>query len=303
MIFDPIYDFTSANDNVDELAKIDAFLAKRNAVMTFVDYATPYLQNLEQFLAEWGIEIARYDEANDENRKNDFNVLIQDEKHSFDDSGYTLTASFVPTTSGFGYSLTSGITSKANPKTVLVPWSTAFSLPDGFVPETLDDGTSAWSYSFSGNGIVRTCYDVLLSSDEAVAIANDQKLREQHLATMGMKPASTIPFSFMRVTAQPFAESNGEQSYAYVLACASTDFAAAGALSSSYANHELLTYACSQMGRDVVSVSLDYKPFASTEIKNITATEATQYTVVLTVVPAAIIFIAGVVIMIRRKYA
>jgi hypothetical protein len=88
-----------------------------------------------------------------------------------------------------------------------------------------------------------------------------------------------------------------------VLACASTDFAKEAALSSSYGNRELLTYACSMMGRDVVSVALDYKPFASTEIKNLVAADATQYTIVLTVVPAALIFIAGVYIMVRRKYA
>jgi hypothetical protein len=39
------------------------------------------------------------------------------------------------------------------------------------------------------------------------------------------------------------------------------------------------------------------------EIDTITAAEANQYTIVLTVVPAAIIFIAGVYIMVRRKYA
>ena len=304
VIFDPQGDFTSANSvGVDELAKIDAFLEKRNAVITFVDDETPYLENLEQFLAEWGIQIARYDEAVDQNPRNDINLLIQDKTHSFDDEGYTITASFVPVTQGFGYSLTSGITSKASPKNVVLRKSTAFKVPEGYVSEKLDDGTSAWSYSTSGNGIVRTCYDVLLSSEEATAIAGKERLREKQLATMGLQPAATIPFSFMRVTAQSHPDANGEQAFSYLLACSSTDFALAGALSSSYANHELMTYACSQMGRDVVSVSLDYKPFASTEIKNMVASDATQYTIVLTVVPAAIIFIAGVVIMIRRKYA
>ena len=87
------------------------------------------------------------------------------------------------------------------------------------------------------------------------------------------------------------------------MACASTDFVKSGALSTSYGNHELLTYACSVMGRDVVAVSLACKYFSSTTITNITASEANQYTVVLTVIPAAIVFVAGVVIMIRRKYA
>ena len=306
VIFDPQSDFTSANDHVDELAKIDAFLADKNALMVFVDDETQWykMPNLDDFLIEWGIEAARYDEAQDNIGDNDKNLLIQDKTHSFDDNGYTVTASFVPVDTGFGYSLTSGITSKDNPKTVVLKKTTAFKVPEGYVAEKLDDGTSAWSYSASGNGIVRTCYDVLLSSGDAVAIAGNEKLREKQLATMGMTTASIIPFSYMRVTAQEYNDAvTGEQSYSYVLACASTGFAEAGALSSSYGNHQLITYACSMMGRDVVSVSLDYKPFASTEIKNLVAADATQYTIVLTVVPAAIVFIAGVVIMVRRKYA
>ena len=305
VIFDPQSDFTSANSvGVDELAKIDAFLAKQNALMTFVDDTTPYLENLEQFLAEWGIQIARYDEAIDNNRENDYSILIQDKDNSLTDDGYTVKGFFVPVSAGFGASLTKSLSSKASPKTVVLQKATAFTVPEGFVPEALDDGSSAWSYSSSGNGAVRTCYDVLLSSSSAVAIANGQKLRDAQLETIRLQGASTIPFSYMRVTAQEYNNAvTGEQAYSYVLACSSTDFAKAAALSSSYGNHELLTYACSQMGRDVVSVSLDYKPFSSTEIKNLVASDATQYTIVLTVVPAAVVFIAGVVIMIRRKYA
>lgn len=304
VIFDPKSDFTSADDSVDELAKIDKFLADRNAVMAFVGDETPYLENLEQFLAEWGIQIARYDEVVDENRNNDANIYIEDKENSFDDAGTVVTASFVPVEKGFGYSLSSGITSKVNPKSVVLRKPTMFKVPEGFVAEKLDDGSSAWSHSASGNGIVRTAYDVLLSSGDAIPVADGQKLREKQLATMGMQPASVIPFSYMRVSAQEYSNAvTGEQSFSYVLACASTGFAEAGALSSSYANRELITYACSQMGRDVVSVSLDYKPFASTEIKNLVAADATQYTIILTVVPAAIVFIAGVVIMVRRKYA
>ena len=305
VIFDPQNDFSSANDigGVDELAKIDAFLEKRNAVMTFVDNETPYLENLEQFLGEWGIKIARYDEVNDNNRENDINLLIRDKDNSLTDDGFTNKAFFVPVSKGLGYSLTAGLTSKANPKTVVMQKATAFTLPDGFVPEVLDDNTSAWSYSFSGNGIVRTCYDVLLSSGTASAYVQGDTLNSAKLESIGMQPSSIIPFSYMRLSAQSYIEESGEESFSYLLACSSTDFAKAAALSSSYGNHELLTYACSMMGRDVISVSLDYKPFSSTEIKNLIASDATQYTIVLTVVPAAIVFIAGVVIMVRRKYA
>ena len=302
VIFDPLDDFASADSDfssVDELAKIDAFLEKRNAVMTFVDDETPYLENLEQFLAEWGIQIARYDEAIDQNPYNDKNLLIEDKKNSLTDDGLTNRAFFVPVTSGQGYKLTESLSTDKSPKSVILQKATAFRLPESYVADKLDDGTSAWSYS-SG---LRTCYDVLLSSPDATAIAGGQRMREAQLATMGMQSASTIPFSYMRLSEQLYVEQTGENTYSYVLACASTDFAKAAAMTSSYGNHELITYACSQMGRAVVSVSLDYKPFASTETKNLVAADATQYTVVLTVVPAAIVFIAGVVIMVRRKYA
>ena len=57
------------------------------------------------------------------------------------------------------------------------------------------------------------------------------------------------------------------------------------------------------IGGAQVSVSLDCKYFSDMEIDSITAADANQYTIVLTVVPAAIIFIVGVYIMVRRKYA
>ena len=44
------------------------------------------------------------------------------------------------------------------------------------------------------------------------------------------------------------------------------------------------------------------KYYADVEINSITAKEANQYTIVLTVIPAAIIFISGIYIMVRRKY-
>jgi len=295
VIYDPQSDFAAANSlgNVDELAKLDAFLDANNSAMVFVDNETPYLENLEQFLAEWGIKIARHE---------DINLLIRDLDHSLTTSGYTNVASYVPSTGGLGKSLVSGLTSKQNPKTVVFPMATAFTLPDGY-PDRKDDDNGTWSYVYSDNGIPRICYDVFLSSDTAEAIAGGQKLRNSELEAIGLHNPAQVPFSYMRITQETHAVPGEKSTSSYLLACASTEFVKSAALASSYGNHELLTYACSVMGRDVVSVSLSCKYFASTEITNITASEATQYTVVLTAVPATIVFVAGIVIMIRRKYA
>ena len=59
--------------------------------------------------------------------------------------------------------------------------------------------------------------------------------------------------------------------------------------------------ACRAIGREPVPVGLSLKPFADTTIDNITAAEATQYTVVLTTVPALTAIIVGAVVLIRRK--
>lgn len=295
IIYDPQNDFIAANSlgNVDELAKLDDFLENNNSVMVFVDNETPYLENLEQFLAEWGIKIARHE---------DINVLVRDLDYSLTTSGYTNVATYTPATGGLGKSLVSGLSGKQNPKSVVFPMTTAFTLPDSYLDRN-DDDNGTWSYVCSDNGVARVCYDVFLSSDTAEAIAGGQKLRNSELEAIGLRNPAQMPFSYMRITQETHSVPGEQSTASYLLACGSTDFVKSAALSSSYGNHELLTYACSVMGRDVVSVSLSCKYFASTEIANITASEANQYTVVLTVVPAAIVFVAGVVIMIRRKYA
>ena len=299
VIYDPKSDFASSNrdentlGDIDELAKLDAFLDQRNSVMVFVDNETPYLRNLEDFLGEWGIQIARHE---------DINVLVRDLDNSLTTSGYTNVASYLPYTGGLGYSLTSGLSSKQNPKTVVFPTTTAFTLPDAYTDRN-DDDNNTWSYTYSANGVPRVCYDVMLSSADAEAIVGGQKLRDSELEAIGLRNPAQLPFSYMRVTRESSTDPNVTPTYSHVLACASTDFVKTGALDSRFGNRELLTYACSMLGRDVVSVSLDCKYFSSTEIVNITASDANQYTVVLTVVPATVIFIAGVYIMIRRKYA
>ena len=83
---------------------------------------------------------------------------------------------------------------------------------------------------------------------------------------------------------------------------ASTEFAADNLLySSSYGNGDLLLSACRAIGREPVPVGISLKPFADYTIDNITTAEATQYTVVLTVLPLLIATVTGAIVLIRRK--
>ena len=88
----------------------------------------------------------------------------------------------------------------------------------------------------------------------------------------------------------------------YVVACPSVEFATNTLLSSSsYGNSDLLLSVLRYIGREPVPVGLDPKPFADYTIDTITTKEATQYTVVLTVVPALVATITGAIVLVRRK--
>jgi len=112
------------------------------------------------------------------------------------------------------------------------------------------------------------------------------------------------PFTYMMLSCQSVVNDDTHTiSHSFVLACASSDFAANAALDSRYGNASVLSYACNTMGSLVVPVSLDCKYYASMEIAAITAKTATTLTVLFVTIPTAAVFIAGIYVMIRRKHA
>lgn len=283
VIFDPQSDFLEKNavNDVSELDKLTRFMDKDHSIMTFFDYETPKLPNLEAFLNEWGVEIARH---TDEQVSN---FLIKDQKNSSKPNGLTPQATYVE--AGLGASLTRQLRDAKNPKTVLFPYTTAI---NSTYELTYDDENNYYYGAYSHNGIMRESFDVFTSSTDAVALAGEQELDAR------------APFRYMTVTREAHSDPyTGKSTFSYLLACASTDFTSASALDSGFGNHTVLTRACHELGAVQLSVSLACKYFADMEINSITSTAANQYTVVLTVVPASIIFIAGVYIMVRRKYA
>ena len=89
-----------------------------------------------------------------------------------------------------------------------------------------------------------------------------------------------------------------------VIACSSVEFLDSVILqNNSYGNSDVLLSAFRAVGKEPVPVGLNPKPFADKDISIdiLTAEDATQYTVVLTVIPAVIALVTGIVIIIRRK--
>ena len=57
------------------------------------------------------------------------------------------------------------------------------------------------------------------------------------------------------------------------------------------------------MGKEFVPVGLELKIFDNTKIEGLTTAAADQYTWTLIILPAAITFVVGSVVIIRRKYS
>ena len=288
VIFDPKEgDFLEKNhhNRVSEIDKLERFMDNNHSVMVFFDYETHRMPNLEAFLGEWGVGIARH---TDEQTGVESNYLIKDTSEAYRMDPYANQAVYVE--AGLGASLTRQLRDAKNPKPVMFPYAGAI---ESTYDLTYNDEKGYYFGNYYENGVMRESFDVFTSSDSAVALAGEQTLDAK------------APFSYMKVTRETiYREETNESTFAYLLACASTDFVSAGALDvASYGNHTVLTRACQELGGAQVSVSLACKYFSDMEINSITAKAANQYTVVLTVVPAAVIFIAGVYIMIRRKYA
>ena len=261
--------------------------------MVFVDPQTPVLTNLEEYLEEWGVVFDRTtDLAGDS-----YSYTIKDSSQSLTTDGYTIQAEY--TTGGLGASITTDMRDVAYPPKVIFQNAMSISYAKNYAPTYFEDeddpSKNYWYGTYYSNGVSRSIFDVFQTSPSAEAFANGALVES----------ASDIePFKLMTVTRESRMVDNTNADYSYVLACGSTQFASQDLLQSAvYGNTDVLLSALRSMGKELVTVDLKHKPFASTDIDTITTQQANQYTVVLTVVPAVIIFGLGIFVMVRRKYA
>ncbi len=291
VVVDPQNDFSGKDDQytTDEIKKLEQFLSDQKSLMVFFDNATPYQRNFETFLESWGISIAR-DSANENSA-----LLVRDNAQSFDVNGLTTVGDYV-TEGGLGASMTKPLWNTSNPKSVLFPYAAVMRTAPTFTPQYNDNGF--WQANSFQNGRTRVVVDVFTSSNTATAEVGGSKLSDKQLEELGLNVNADKPFSYMKLAY----ETQTNDVCSYVLACSSTDFAAA-TQNSGYGNYTALSYATSMLGRDTVAVSIDTKYFNDTEISNVTAVEANVYTVVLTLVPTIVILAAGTVVIIRRRFS
>jgi len=297
VICDPKSDFMVKDgiSEIDEIEKLDRFLDATNSLMVFMSPSSPKLENLEDYLAEWGISYRRY---TDELTAQEHSMLISDKSQSLSTDGYTMISEY--TTMGSGASLTTEMRSGSVPKKVIfkdampIAYSPSYTLAH-FSDETTGVAFDYGAYSFDGTQ--RNIYDVFTTSASAVAYANGEEVA---------KSTVSEPFKLMTVTVEnrSVQESNDSvvNEASYVVACGSTEFLGEALIQSeAYGNSDLMLSVGRAIGQEPVPVGLAPKPFADSTIDTITAADATQYLIVLTAIPALAALIAGPVIIIRRK--
>lgn len=310
VVFDPkedfsVFDPSSPLETVDELDKLDAFLDAGNSLMVFMNPATEKLDNFEEYLEEWGIKFNRSpDLANSEKL---VSHLVEDRTQSIQSANrdaYTFIAEYA--IGGLGSSLTEEMRSRPVAQKMIFRNAMSISYADNFKPTTYvpdESSTDANDVQHEygtgkDNGVYRSIFDVFVTSDGAEAYAGGSTPVEKATANEPIK-LMTVSVENKHIQEDNYSTTNQA---AYVLACGTTDIVQSELLQSgSYGNTDFFLTALRAIGREAVPVGLDFKPFADDTIDTVTTSAATQYTVVLAVIPAVAALATGIVVIVRRK--
>ena len=267
--YNPARDFTAVDgvSGVSEIDKLDAYLQKGGQFMCFVSadtFAAGGFSHLEGYLAEWGVTFEH--DTGAEGVEECF--AIRDTAHALTTDGYTLVGD-IPAT-GEGSTIMADLDG-----TLRVSNATAISVAEGY---TARDGNFV-----KGN---RTLTPLLRSHAGAEAWA-------------GGRPVDRTAEGYNLVTL-----TRDESTKSSVLVCSSTEFATETTLQSGvYANGPFLLTAMEAMGKEEVPVGLKPQPFSDDTIHILTTVQARNITIALVAVPVLLVMTAGLIVLIRRKFA
>lgn len=278
IVNDPLWDFAGYNvydkTAVSEIAKIDEFLENNGTMMVFKAPETQYLQNLEEFLYEWGVTFG--------------DGVVHDLANSLTADGTALVSTYPAGT--LAASVHKDISSLATPPKTIVKNASPILVSDLFVAGRDENMQATNTYTYGGNNAYRELSAVLMSSADASVVHN------------GETTDTAGEYNLMTIT-RDLNTRNNETFESYVLAAGTRFFTTADYLeSNTYANEDILYYALRVMGREKVPADIDFKEFADTKIEDMTVAEATRDTILLVTVLPILTAIVGIVITTRRKY-
>ena len=301
VVYNPKEDFMQADgiSEISEIEKLDRYLNGLScSMMVFVDASTPKLPNLEEYLEEWGVSINR----NTDSLGATYNYTIkEDASVALSTDGYTFAGTYVE--KGMGADIYKTLSENNYPPKVVFKNATSLSYSDLYTEsfyvnhEDASDTTDEyWMGTYYSNGNSRFIYDVFTTSTGAVAMANGSVVKDVD-NKQGFHRLMTMTREDRNIDGQ-------NSDYAYVMVCASTEFANEKLLGSAvYGNDDVILAAARGMGKEFVPVDLSIKPFASTEISEMSTESKNTYTAVLSILPAAIVLGVGVFVLVRRKYS
>lgn len=277
MTYAPKQDFL-LNDGVSEISeieKLDNYMSRGGKYMVFLSadsFASGKRENLENFLAKWGIEYAHY-EGEDGSEKVE---IIRDTSHSLSVHGYDILSESAKEGSGVGIVDDSRSNVFMN--------STHITFADGFVKQ------GNGNYVKTVDGIKRSVYPLMVSHSSAEVWTDGR----------AVKRAADGRFVLMAMASQTC--KNGKT--AFLVASASSTFASEDAMQSSVlGNSRSMAQIYKHLGRKQAPVDLVFKSFGSTAIESLTARNANLITVCIVAIPTVACLAAGVVILVRRKYS
>ena len=306
--YDPQTDFLGLGNpsfvegDESEIDKLDKFLDKAYSFMLFVDKDTPELPVLEEYLEEWGVTVARAENAEGELDT----LVIRDQTMKLDKDGYIPMAEYV--TTGGGASITSDMRNVSYPAKVVFPNSTAVVMSESYrvthvEPDETNEVTEAYTYgSYYRNGVSRYFHDVFKTGASASAEAFG---KQYQVATQ----QSRFNLMTISIESRSVKETNylSTQEPSYVAVFGSTEFASDTILdSAAYGNADVLTATLRHMGREVMPADLEFKAFkiytVDTKAYTPSAGETVGTTVVLTLLPIIACAVVGICINVKRKY-
>ena len=303
--FAPTIDFKAfgnlGENNVSEIEKLDKYLDQANAFFYVCDRDTPKLENLEEYLEEWGVAVTR---VSDKAGEYD-NYAVKDGTMCMDSGeGNVIIGEYA--TEGLGATLTEDMRRAAYPAKVVFGNSTSITPAENYnkvyVQADEETGTSAFNYfRYYKNGVGRNMLDIFTSSASAYAEVNGE---QYEIATEHQRfKLMTVTQETRQVQEDNFTTVNRAS---YVIALASTDFLVNEMLESrAYGNTDVITSTLRNTGNEVVPTDIDLKAFYEYGVEDSFAYRGVKpdvWSIWLIATPAAIALIVGVVVNIRRKY-
>ncbi len=304
--FDPQSDFKAygslGESGVSEIDKLDRYLEESNAFFYICSRETPVLKNLEEYLSEWGIKVARVTD----NSGISENYAVRDSVNCTDTGkGDIVVGKYGE--EGISNGITKDLQDRSYPPIVLFGRPTAIKPSDSYVKnyvaEDTESGTPAYSlYSYFHNGVSRTLVDVFTTYDTASAYVDGEVYE---IAAEGEL------FGLMTITKESriLQETNytSIDRSSYVISLASTEFLTNDALEqAAYGNTDVILSALRRTGGEAVPANVKLKTFYIYDMDNIGdtakfASDMSALTVCLTVIPALSALCIGAVVVIRRR--